>query len=90
MSQVSKSSVSSCGGRRLPAVSAAALAMLAAFLLGCESKSMPIEPPPAPPTPEERFEKIVSALEDQLNDAAFGTAEFLRAWSAQPGFRLVK
>ena len=83
MTQASKTSVLSCGGRGLW-VASGALATLAGVLIGCTPAPKPTAPPP-PPTPEERFDRIVGALEEKLNDSAFGTADAVTDYNAPAG-----
>jgi hypothetical protein len=85
MTQASKKSVPSYGGRRRQAIWSGPLAILVGSLIGCGPASEPVAPPPPPPTPEERFDRIVGALEDKLNDSAFGTADAVSDYNAPAG-----
>jgi hypothetical protein len=89
MTQASKKSVPSRGGHRLPAVwsglrSFRVGALLVGSLIGCGPTTEPVAPPP-PPSPEERFDRIVGALEEKLNDSAFGTADAVSDYNAPAG-----
>ncbi len=65
-------------------LSAAGLVILAGSFAGCSPPPEPEAPPP-PPTPEERFEQIVNALEEKLNDSAFGSAGAAAEYGAPLG-----
>ena len=91
MTQASMMSVFSVGERGLAALWrrnlawSGVLALLVGSLVGCDRASETVEPPPAPPTPEERFERIIGALEEKLNDSAFGTADAITDYNAPAG-----
>ncbi|WP_146444194.1 hypothetical protein [Botrimarina colliarenosi] len=59
--------------------------LLAALTVGCDDSQEDKTPPPPPPTPEERFAMIVGALEEQLEDSSFGTAEAIADYNSPPG-----
>jgi hypothetical protein len=60
------------------------LVILTGWFVGCAPSAEPEAPPP-PPTAEERFERIVGALEEKLNDSAFGAAGAATEYDAPLG-----
>lgn len=69
--------------RRL--VLAAALPLLL-VCSGCETSSSDgLAEAPAPPTAEERFDRIVTILEDRIEGGSLGTAEAVADYNAPPG-----
>ena len=85
MTQASMTSILSRGKRRQLSIGSGALAVLVGLLVGCDPAREPAAPPATPPTAEERFERIVGALEEKINDSSFGTADAMGDYNAPLG-----
>lgn len=83
MTQASKTCVAD-KGRRSSAVWPA-MVMIVGALVGCGPSPEPVKPAPATPTPQERFDRLVSALEEKLGDSALGSGDVFAAYNAPLG-----
>lgn len=78
----SPATCSALGARKSPALAC----LLAVAACGCAGEAAPTaDAPAAPPTAEERFERIVRTLEDRLEDGSLNAASAAADAAAAPG-----